>query len=153
MTMTEKSFVIFSLQDSLDFVANGGEEPSFWDDELGWTTLGKATVYLDRQEIGALPLPADSQILALPQLDNPEENKPVILFVQGGILQHAHNLDRYTLVDYDSLESGACPLCNTPLILAQAPYCPQCRFSWEGAEDDQVIGLIDRIEKEKHHGS
>lgn len=75
--------------------------------------------------------------------------KPTI-FVNGGCVQNVIGLDAYNaynLVDFDSLESGACPNCGKEfdpeeLVL----YCPDCKYDWDAAElnDEELARHLDK---------
>lgn len=72
----------------------------------------------------------------------------LVVFVEGGLVRDVHGADKYWLVDYDSLESGHCPLCDVALDEWNV-CCPECGLYWDVAEEEDIIARIKEMEMNK----
>lgn len=89
------------------------------------------------------------------------DKKKVLIYVEGGIVQDVMAEDiELIILDYDSLESGCCPRCDTELkwiiplkyriknifrkvksFSTAKEVCPDCKIDWKNTGADEVYNM------------
>lgn len=67
----------------------------------------------------------------------------VIVFVRGGAVEDVIGTDDYSIVDYDNLEGGECPICGGDTEIEDIEigdsYCPECKLNWSDYPSQEEI--------------
>jgi hypothetical protein len=66
------------------------------------------------------------------------------IFMRGGALIDVQGVEEYTLVDWDRLTDGFCPVCSKRLSAEDRSTCPSCGINWnEVGESGDVIDALE----------
>lgn len=74
------------------------------------------------------------------------KNNTVIVEVNGGVAYTSHSPENIEclIIDYDTLDSGACPLCGYDFS-SDLPFndddtfCPECNIEWKDFKLEDIL--------------
>ena len=65
-------------------------------------------------------------------------NNQVVVEIRGGVCENVTGVSNYTIVDYDNIESGCCPICSGNLLDGRC-----CGIDWGNPPEDLYQYLWD----------